>query len=32
MARAVSTMDPGEIKIPVLSSPSLAIDYLASVL
>lgn len=32
MARVVSELDPESIKIPILSSPTLAVDYLASVL
>lgn len=32
MARVIGKMNAGEIGVPVLSSPSLAVDYLASVL
>lgn len=32
MARAVAKLDPEKLGVPVLSSPSLAVDYLASVL
>lgn len=32
MARIVSELSEGEVQVPILSSPSLAVDYLASVL
>jgi len=32
MARVVDTLSAGEVKVPVLASPGIAVDYLTTVL